>query len=128
MNKEQIKEFRKEVDALILKAERYLIDAPSNIQSLPYKREINLVTTKLQEAKMWLGQCLGKLGSTLPVGHRDFSKERKDEMIFGVDMAKGKDKSVEIMVPSDQLPRHMLDFPEQRKSNPLVDKDLQSNN
>lgn len=34
-------------------------------------REAALVITKLQEAKMWAGQVLGVLGSTLPAEYRD---------------------------------------------------------
>jgi hypothetical protein len=71
VNVEQIHEFRKEVDALILKAEGVL--AGDNV----YGREMALVRTKLQEAKMWAGQCLAVMGNHLPPAYRDFAENRK---------------------------------------------------
>lgn len=38
------------------------------------KREIALVHTKLQEAKMWCGKVLEEMGSELPVEFRDEAK------------------------------------------------------
>jgi len=35
------------------------------------QREIALVYTKLQEAKMWIGKCLEQIGSELPAEFRD---------------------------------------------------------
>lgn len=34
-------------------------------------REVALAITKLQEAKMWLGQALGEIGHKLPEEYRD---------------------------------------------------------
>lgn len=63
MTNEQIHEFRKEIDALIVKAEADL--DPENPKNV-YAREMALVRTKLQEAKMWCGKCLEVLGSPFP--------------------------------------------------------------
>lgn len=57
---EDIKTFRKEIDANINKAEAYLA-TPSN-----YGREMSLVRTKLQEAKMWAGKVLEVVGNPFP--------------------------------------------------------------
>lgn len=38
------------------------------------KRELALVFTKLQEAKMWAGKVLEEMGSELPVEFRDEAK------------------------------------------------------
>jgi len=38
-------------------------------------REISLVITKLQEAKMWAGKILEELGSELPAEYRDEPQE-----------------------------------------------------
>ncbi len=44
-------------------------------QKFPFQqsnqREISLVYTKLQEAKMWAGKCLEQLGSELPPQYTD---------------------------------------------------------
>lgn len=37
-------------------------------------RELSLVTTKLQEGKMWAGKILEELGSELPAQYRDEAK------------------------------------------------------
>ncbi len=37
-------------------------------------RELSLVITKLEEAKMWLGKVLGKLGQSLPPEYKDETK------------------------------------------------------
>ena len=55
-----IKAFRKEIDASIVKAESYLKTLT------PYGREMSLVRTKLQEAKMWAGKILEVMGSPFP--------------------------------------------------------------
>ncbi len=68
MNEEDQKEihqFRKEIDKCIQKAEFLLSVRPV------YGREMALVRTKLQEAKMWGGKCLEVLGSELPEEFRD---------------------------------------------------------
>lgn len=60
MDNEHIHEFRKEIDSLIDKAETDLE------QKTVYVREMSLVRTKLQEAKMWAGKCLEVSGSPFP--------------------------------------------------------------
>lgn len=60
-----IHDFRKEIDVCIQKAEGIL-----NIP-VSYGREMALVRTKLQEAKMWAGKCLEVLGSELPKEFQD---------------------------------------------------------
>lgn len=63
-----IKDQRKAVQAQINSIEEMRNNIPA------YKacgREMSLVITKLQEAKMWLGQCLGSMGSELPAEYRD---------------------------------------------------------
>ena len=63
ITQEEIHTFRKEIDALIQKAE--------SAQMLLMGREMALVHTKLQEAKMWVGKCLEAMGSELPKEFRD---------------------------------------------------------
>lgn len=53
-------DFRKSIDANIQQAEAMLK------QQQPFGREMALVRTKLQEAKMWAGKCLEVLGSEFP--------------------------------------------------------------
>jgi len=53
-------EFRKQIDAAIQVAEQDLTTKPT------YAREMALVRTKLQEAKMWAGKCLEVQGSPFP--------------------------------------------------------------
>lgn len=65
MNQQEIHQFRKEIDLLIQKAEFVRNTNPI------YGREISLVHTKLQEAKMWAGKCLERLGSRLPPEFED---------------------------------------------------------
>lgn len=60
MTKEDVHQFRKEIDACIVKA-----------QAEPGSREMALVITKLQEAKMWAGKVLEAMGSELPVEFQD---------------------------------------------------------
>jgi len=60
---EEIHTFRKEIDALIKKAD--------SSRTIPIGREMSLVYTKLQEAKMWAGKCLEELGSELPEEFQD---------------------------------------------------------
>lgn len=61
-------DFRKEIDANIKGAELRLKQSPK------YAREMALVRTKLQEAKMWAGKCLEVLGSPFPEELRDEAK------------------------------------------------------
>lgn len=56
-----VKDLRVQIDAVIKRIESEF--APS--------RELALVKTKLQEAKMWAGQELGRMGSSLPAEFRD---------------------------------------------------------
>ena len=65
---DRMHDFRKAIDALIQTSEREL--AHEEFNGAP-KREMALVRTKLQEAKMWVGKCLEVLGSQLPAEFRD---------------------------------------------------------
>ena len=62
----EVKQFRKEIDANIQKSEAMLENYPIEYQHISCAREISLVRTKLQEAKMWAGKILEVLGSPLP--------------------------------------------------------------
>ena len=62
----EIKQFRKEIDANIQKAENMLANYPQELQNISCAREISLVRTKLQEAKKWAGKILEVLGSPFP--------------------------------------------------------------
>lgn len=66
----EIKQARVQIDACI-RRERALAD---RIARGDAGREVALSITKLQEAKMWLGQALGELGTLLPKEYRDFSE------------------------------------------------------
>jgi len=61
-------EFRKQIDACIKVAEGH------QTGGLPYGRELALVRTKLQEAKMWAGKCLEVWGAPFPADLRDEAK------------------------------------------------------
>ena len=77
MNVEEIHQFRKEIDALIFKATKDMNEEKIRERSRPgYSREMSLVRTKLQEAKMWAGKCLEELGEPFP-------KELRDEAVTG---------------------------------------------
>lgn len=65
-DKFQIHEFRKSIDALI----QWSLEL-KNTKGKLYGREMSLVHTKLQEAKMWAGKCLEALGSALPPEYQD---------------------------------------------------------
>lgn len=62
----EIKQFRKEIDANIQKAERMLEGYSAEYQTFSCGREISLVRTKLQEAKMWAGKILEVIGNPFP--------------------------------------------------------------
>jgi len=64
-----LKEKRVQIDACI-QAVRGLAE---EINRGPGGREIALCITKLQEAKMWLGQALGERGTLLSPEFRDFA-------------------------------------------------------
>jgi hypothetical protein len=66
--KEFLHVFRTKIDECIKIAEADLVMAPR-----PYGREMSLVRTKLQEAKMWAGKCLEF------VDNNDFPEALKDE-------------------------------------------------
>lgn len=61
---ESVKNFRKEIDANIQTAEKFLGDKAPNDAN--YGREMALVRTKLQEAKMWAGKVLEAVGNPFP--------------------------------------------------------------
>lgn len=66
VNTEDIHEFRKQIDAIIQSAKRMIDSKPAKAG-----REVALVHTKLQEAKMWAGKILEEIGSELPEPFRD---------------------------------------------------------
>ena len=72
---EQLHEFRKEIDACIVKAKgfknSYFIDGGST----KGQRENSIVLTKLQEAKMWVGKVIEEVevDSKFPKELRDTS-------------------------------------------------------
>jgi len=63
ITQEEIHAFRKEIDSLIQKA--------GSAEMSLIGREMALVRTKLQEAKMWAGKCLEVMGSELPKEFQD---------------------------------------------------------
>jgi hypothetical protein len=69
MTNEQIHEFRKEIDGLIVKSENDM--GNPNKDRPVYSRELSLVKTKLQEAKMWAEKMLEINGSPFPEELRD---------------------------------------------------------
>jgi len=72
----EIKAFRKEIDANIQKAEAMLAVYPKEILHISCAREIALVRTKLQEAKMWAGKILEVLGNPFPAELADKADAR----------------------------------------------------
>jgi len=66
---EKIHDLRKKIDAVIQYAS--MIKADSRPEYAKGKREIAIVYTKLQEAKMWGGKILEELGSELPAQFQD---------------------------------------------------------
>ena len=67
-DEDALHQFRKEIDADIKTAEACLETKPV------FAREMALVRTKLQEAKMWTGKCLEVLGTPFPAELRDEAK------------------------------------------------------
>jgi hypothetical protein len=61
-----VKDFRKQIDACIQRSEAMLEVYPRDLRDISCAREISLVRTKLQEAKMWAGKILEVLGSPFP--------------------------------------------------------------
>jgi hypothetical protein len=80
--KQELHDFRKGIDACIFEAEQFLQDE----QVKACGREMSLVRTKLQEAKMWCGKCLEVLGSELP-------KEFRDKITDDIEPAKAEEQA-----------------------------------
>jgi hypothetical protein len=60
----EIHQLRKEIDAVIQKTGSYKTKPNEEVRligQVQIQREISLVYTKLQEAKMWAGKCLKEL-------------------------------------------------------------------
>jgi hypothetical protein len=70
MTNEQIHKFRKQIDACINVADDYL-NTGLGATTITFGREMSLVKTKLQEAKMWAGKCLEANGAPFPENLRD---------------------------------------------------------
>jgi len=69
MTNEQLHQFRKYIDMAINSAEQDITP------EIPYDREMRIVHTKLQEAKMWTGKCLEVAGSPFPPELADKASE-----------------------------------------------------
>ena len=68
MAEKQLHEFRKEIDALIVKAEKGILQMVGG-------REMAIAHVKLQEAKMWVGKVLEAKGTPFPPELADKSGE-----------------------------------------------------
>ena len=72
---EALHELRKQIDAVINYAGTFKVSIgelnPDTENKKKMGREISLVYTKLQEAKMWAGKCLEQVGSELPKEFQD---------------------------------------------------------
>lgn len=66
---EKLHDLRKRIDAVIQYAA--IVKNDSRPEYSKGKREIALVYTKLQEAKMWAGKVLEEMGSELPKEFQD---------------------------------------------------------
>ena len=66
---EKLHDLRKKIDAVIQYSA--MIKNDSRVEYSKGKREIALVYTKLQEAKMWAGKDLEEMGSELPKEFQD---------------------------------------------------------
>jgi len=64
-------DFRRAIDGLIKLAAFYKANPLVVNESPRGMREMAIVHTKLQEAKMWAGKVLEELGSELPAEFRD---------------------------------------------------------
>ena len=68
---QELHQLRQEIDAVIKKADEYKLERNQK-QRLSgmnqMQREISLVYTKLQEAKMWTGECLEAIRSSFTPG------------------------------------------------------------
>lgn len=69
---EKMHDMRVRIDSIIKYAA--MVKNDSRPEYAKGKREIALVYTKLQEAKMWCGKVLEEMGSELPVEFRDEAK------------------------------------------------------
>ena len=73
----EMHELRKRIDELVFETEQIQInDAPCRDSN----RCLELVKTKLQEAKMWSGKVLEAKGNILPKGTRDYCEKRENEI------------------------------------------------
>jgi len=70
VNTDDIKILRVEIDKNIQESNK----AKVSLGRDPGGREIALVVTKLEEAKMWAGKVLGEMGRKLPEEYRDEAK------------------------------------------------------
>lgn len=68
-NEEELRKIRVQIDSIIKQVEKHTLSDKAMYYC--YTREIALVRTKLQEAKMWAGKCLEQDGSPLPKAWRD---------------------------------------------------------
>ena len=68
-------ELRKQIDACVVETNRL------RQANTPAGREISLIHTKLQEAKMWGGKALGEMGSELPADYPHDSAEEKADPV-----------------------------------------------
>jgi len=62
-----LKQIRVQVDVVIKTTEALRKDETF----APAIRELSLVRTEAQSVKHWLGECLGKMGQSLPAKYRD---------------------------------------------------------
>ena len=69
--KELMHSLRVSIDGLIKTFAHLKKNPPSVNESPRGARELAIVHTKLQEAKMWTGKVLEELGSELPIEFRD---------------------------------------------------------
>jgi len=70
----ELHDLRKDIDAVIQRAGSYKVgynEEQRLLGQVKIQREIALVYTKLQEAKMWAGKCLEMTGSELPAQYQD---------------------------------------------------------
>ena len=71
ISKEELHNFRKEIDKCIKQAQMFILCDFVENGNTAGKRENALVITKLQEAKMWAGKVLEATGNELPDEFRD---------------------------------------------------------
>ena len=67
---EKMHDIRQKIDAII----GYVGNVKNDTRYAKGKREIALVYTKLQEAKMWAGKVLEEIGQPLPAEFQDKAK------------------------------------------------------